>query len=121
MYQKIKTISEPNLCKHKATLFFKTNHSAFLEHHSCAIFDFAQWETIALQGVLYTNIANCLSQSEIRMAGKIILFKFLKYMIKHIELNPVGSKQTTAILTFAKNAYEQKLLYITLMKNEKRF
>jgi hypothetical protein len=89
MYQKIKAISVPRLCKHKATPFFYINHSAFLEHLTCAIFDISiMGKTIAPQGVLYKNIGNCLSQLEIRMAGKIILFNFLNYMVKPIELNP---------------------------------
>lgn len=89
MYQKIRTISVLSLCEHKATPFFKTNHSAFLEHHLCAIsFISTIGNTIAPQGVRYTIIGNCLSQSKIRMAGKITLFKNLKHMVKHIELNP---------------------------------
>ena len=89
MYQEIKAISVPRLCKHKATPFFYINHSAFLEHLTCAIFDISiMGENIAPQGVLYKNIGNCLSQLEIRMAGKIIIFNFLNYMVKPIELNP---------------------------------
>ena len=89
MYEKIITISVPSLCKVRAILILNTNHPAFQEHHACAIlFICMMRNTIAPQGVRYTNIGNCLSQSEIRMAGKITLFKTLKYMVKHIELNP---------------------------------
>lgn len=90
MYHKIKAISVPSLCNHKAVLIFNINHSPFLEHHSCAIFDIAIIGiAIAPNGVPYIIIiGNCLSQLEIRIAEKIILFKFLKYMVKHIELNP---------------------------------
>jgi hypothetical protein len=90
MYQKIKAISVPCLCNHKAVLFFNINHSAFLEYLAHAILDISvMGKTIAPKGVPYIIIiGNCLSQLEIRMAEKIILFKFLKYMVKHIELNP---------------------------------
>jgi hypothetical protein len=90
MYQKIKSISVPSLCKHKATPFFNINHSKFLEHHACAIFDISiMGKTIAPKGVPHIIIiGNCQSQLEIRMAEKITLFKFLNYMVKPIELNP---------------------------------
>ena len=82
MYQNIKSINVQSLCKHKATLIFILNHSAFLVHQLSARLNFAQWKTIAPQGARHINIGNCLSQSEIRMAEKITLFKF-----KNIWLN----------------------------------
>jgi hypothetical protein len=88
MYQKINSISVPSLWKFKAIPFFNINHLTFLEDLACARLDFATWKTIAPKGVRYKHIDNCLSQLEIRMAEKITLFKLLKYMVKHMELNP---------------------------------
>jgi hypothetical protein len=76
MYQEKNKIKEQNLCKHKAASTLITNHSAFLKSPLCARSCYAQWNTIAPQGVPHIIIiGNCQSQLEIRMAGKITLCK----------------------------------------------
>lgn len=89
MYKFRKAIKISSLSKFRAILILLFYHLTFLKHRLCAILDISTiGKILSPIGVQYTIIDNCLSQSEIRMAGKITLFKFLKYMVKHIELNP---------------------------------
>ena len=77
MYKFSKAIKISSLSKFRAILILLFYHLTFLKHRLCAILDISTIEkTLPPFGVQYTSIGNCLSQSEIRMAEKITLFKF---------------------------------------------
>ena len=89
MFKFRKAVETSSLFKFRAILILLVSQLTLLKHRIRAILGIStRWKIISPFGFQYTNIDNCLSQSEIKMAGKITLFNHLKYMVKHLQLNP---------------------------------
>jgi hypothetical protein len=77
MYKFRKAAKTSILYKFRAILILHISYLIFLISSTCALFGIsAIGEILSTGGVQYINIGNYQSQSEIRMVGKITVFKF---------------------------------------------